>query len=168
MQQLPGGASRRGGRRRTSGAVHAREDRSGAEERQLLREGQVRELDRAQAHRTLAARLVLCGGARGSGAQGVLVEAAPRHGAAVRAAVPFAARDPQRAQPVRGLGGGGGGGGLELSEACEGEAEEGAVEGAHPISHLAKLRAAAAARRARARRARRLEGMADGAAAVPG
>jgi len=173
MRQLPGGAcaSRRGGRRRTSGAVHASEDRSGAEERQLLREGQVRELDRAQAHRTLAARLVLCGGARGGGAQGVLVEAAPRDGAAVRAAVPFAARDPQRAQPVRGPGGGGGGGGgggLELPEAREGEAEESAVEGAHPISHLANLRAAAAARRARARRARRLEGMADGAAAVPG
>jgi len=89
--------------------------------------------------------------------------------------VPFAARDPQRAQPVRGLGGGGGGGGLELPEACEGEAEEGAIEGAHPISHRANLRAAAAGRRAaaaggraRARRARRLEGMADGAAAVPG
>jgi len=83
---------------------------------------------------------------------------------------------------VRGLGGGGGGGGLELPEAREGEAEEGAIEGAHPISHRANRRATAAGRRAaaagrraaaaggraRARRACSLEGMADGAAAVPG
>ena len=95
MRQLAGGIGiAAGGRRRTSGAVHASEDRGGAEERQLLREGQVGELDRAEAHRTLAARLVLRGGARGGGAQGVLVEAAPRHGATVRAAVPLAARDP--------------------------------------------------------------------------
>eukprot|EP00964_Phaeocystis_antarctica_P141268 scaffold106242_cov63-Phaeocystis_antarctica.AAC.11 len=87
--------------------------------------------------------------------------------AAARSASSLRQRRATRAQPMRGRGGGGGR--LELPEASEGEAEESAVEGAHPISHLTHLRAAAAAaRRGRARPARRLKGVADGAAAVDG
>ena len=128
--------------------MHAREDRSGAEEPQLLSEGEVSQLNRSELQGDV-------GGVLDSVQQLRLVQAATRHLSTVRAAVALAPRDPHRLQPlhVRGCTVHGQ---RQQAEPAEREGEKGAVERRYRCCGAASI----------ALPTRRLKRAADGASAV--